>query len=253
MDRPDAGLLMQDAVYAGLDALRAAMQLDLAAYVHQPSGGGPQLFLGTPELGSMEPTEAMNLFTSLRTALEDDHAGDEILLFGPTIGLAVTTQGPASRGLHVIGRREESLGDKEREIALRLCRSVGAVCHALDAVEEPEVKPSVFRLSVEVTDEGARAEASITYGGELRNGTGEAHTPARAVAHAVVDALDASLKIGEATDGEIGGQRAVLVLLMDALGNSSLGAALCGEGADPLRATATATLEAASRLGRKEG
>jgi hypothetical protein len=250
MTRPDPGLLMQDAVYAGLDALRAAMPLDLAAYVHQPSGGGPQLFLGTPELGSMEPTEAMNLFTSLRTALDDDHEGDEVRLFGATIGLAVTTHGPASRGLHVVGRREDSLGETERETAIRLCRSVGAVCHALDAADEPEAQPSVFRLSVEVTDEGVRAEASVTAGGEIRNGTGEAHTPARAVALAVVDALDASLKIGEATDGDIGGHRAVLVLLTDQLGNSSLGAALCGEGADPLRATASATLEAAARLRR---
>ncbi|MGH2783946.1 MAG: hypothetical protein ACRDJ1_01655, partial [Actinomycetota bacterium] len=82
----------------------------------------------------------------------------------------------------------------------------------------------------------------------MRTGTAEAPAAPRAVALAVIDAVDQSIKLGEAIEGEIGTERAVLVLLSDERGRSVIGASLCGTGSDPLQATAAATLDAASRL-----
>ena len=76
----DAGLIVQDVVYAGLEAMRAAVPLDLCAYLHATDDQGPQLFLGAPDLASIEPTEAFSLFNALRDALHDPHEGDETML-----------------------------------------------------------------------------------------------------------------------------------------------------------------------------
>jgi hypothetical protein len=95
----------------------------------------------------------------------------------------------------------------------------------------------------------ARAEVSAPFGDEIRTGTGEAATAPRAVALAVIDAVDASFKLRDTVEGEIGGERVVLVLLSDQSETLSLGAAMIDQAAsDALRATATAALEAAERL-----
>ncbi|HEV2686639.1 MAG TPA: hypothetical protein VGW79_08370, partial [Actinomycetota bacterium] len=83
----------------------------------------------------------------------------------------------------------------------------------------------------------------------IRTGTGEAPTAPRAVALAVIDAVDASLKLRDTAEGDIGGERAVLVLLMDSADRPALGATLIDQTAsDALRATASAALDAALRL-----
>src|SRR5437870_3766656 len=150
----DAGVMLQDIVYAGLEALRAAIPLDLCAYLHATEDQGPQLFLGSPDLGSIDSTEAFSLFSALRDALHDPHEGDETMLLGGYL--------------------------------------------------------------------------------------------------AVIDAVDASFKLRDTVEGEIAGERAVLVLLSDQADKVSLGAALVDRSAsDALRATASAALEAAQRLGSR--
>jgi hypothetical protein len=65
----------------------------------------------------------------------------------------------------------------------------------------------------------------------------------------VIDAVDASLKLRDTGEGDIGGERAVLVLVSDELDRLSLGCSLIDHTtSDPLRASAMATLEAAQRL-----
>ena len=247
--RGETGLVMQDLVYSGLDALGTTMSLDLYAYLHAAGEVGPQLYLARPLLADMDATEAFNLFSALRDTLEDDHDGDEIILLGGYLALAVTTRGRNSRGLHVIGRRERSLEDSERELAVKLCRSFGRATHALEsAPDRPRLTVAPVRVAVELAGELTRAEVAVPIGGEVRTGTAEAPAAPRAVALAVIDAVDQSIKLGEAIEGEIGAERAVLVLLSDERGRSVLGASLCGTGSDPLQATATATLDAASRL-----
>src|SRR5207245_1178634 len=78
----DPGLLLQELVYAGLDAVRAAIPVDLCAYLHESLDEGPQLFLVTPDLGTIDPTEAFNLFSALRDTLKGDHTGEETLRLG---------------------------------------------------------------------------------------------------------------------------------------------------------------------------
>ena len=88
----EAGVVVQDIVYAGLEAMGAAIPLDLCAYLHATDDQGPQLFLGAPDLASIEPTEAFSLFTALRDALQDPHEGDETMLLGGYLAIALSTE-----------------------------------------------------------------------------------------------------------------------------------------------------------------
>ncbi len=246
----ETGMVIQELVYSGLDAICSVIPIDLCAYLHAAGDLGPQLYLSRPTLAEMDATEAFNLFSALRDTLQDEHEGDETLLLGGYLALAVSTRGRYSQGLHVIARRDVPLDEHEREIASKLCRSFGRAAHTLEiAPDRPRKAPGPVRVTVEMLGEMSRAEVAVPIGGEIRTGTAEASYAPRAVALAVIDAVDQSLKLGEAIEGEIASERAVLVLLGDERGRSALGAALCGAGADPLQATATATIDAASRLG----
>jgi hypothetical protein len=242
----EPGLLVQDMVYAGLDALRAVVPLDLCAYLHASSGFGPQLYLRAPDLSSMDATQAFDLFTTLRDALDDDRAGDRPFEVAGFDAVAMPTAGAASRGLYVVGRRETPLDETERAIATRLCAAIGAACHALEGGNRPPVEGSPLRVAVEVVEGIARAEVVVPVTGGLRQGRGEASSPTEAVAHATLDAADAAYKLGEVSEGEVAGERMVVVLVRDDNSNAAVGAALSG--ADHLHATALATLEAAERL-----
>jgi hypothetical protein len=252
-DQGDAGLMLQDIVYAGLEAMRTAIPLDLCAYLHAAEDQGPQLFLGTPDLASVDPTEAFSLFSALRDALQDPHEGDETMLLGGYLAVAVSSHGPLSRGLHVVGRKESPFEDSERDVIARLSASLGAIVHSFEqpqvASGRRDVAGAPIRVAVEMLSDRARAEVSAPFGDEIRTGTGEAATAPRAVALAVIDAVDASFKLRDTVEGEIGGERVVLVLLSDHSDVVSLGAALIDQAAsDALRATAAAALEAAQRL-----
>jgi hypothetical protein len=135
---PEHAELFHDCVYAGLDALRASVLLDLCAYVHQVEGGGHQLWLRAPELGSLDEEEANELLTRLRALLEeltaDGPRESAVELCGFT-GWAVASLGPHSRGLHVMGRDSgpvAQLDAHEREVVSRLGRALAAVHHALE-------------------------------------------------------------------------------------------------------------------------
>jgi len=255
MNRPtDPGLLVQELIYAGLDAMRSTSALDLCAYLHLTPSQGPQLFLATPALASVDPTEAFTLFTALRDTLEHDHEGDETLLLGRYLATAVTTEGERSKGLHIFGSAERSLGEGERETLSRLARAVAMVVHCLEVAEAALDAPASsgvrlpVRVAVESGASGPRAEVSVSMGEEIRTGTAQEPTPIRAVVAAVIDAVDQGFKLIEATDGDVGGERAVMVLIADPQGGNGLGAALVGREADPLRAAAVAALDACARL-----
>jgi hypothetical protein len=251
----DAGLLVQDIVYAGLAALQAAVKVDLAAYLHASEEQGPQLFLGTPDLASIDPSEAFGLFSALRDALQDAHEGDETMLLGGYLAVVLSSEGPRSRGLHVVGRKETPFEESERETVTALSRAIGSIVHALERPESIEAvrisAGSPIRVAVEMVEDRARAEVAAPFGDEIRTGSAEAQSATRAVALAVIDAVDSSLKLRDIVEGDIGGERAVLVLLSDQTEHVELGAALIDRTvSDALRATASAALEAAMRLVR---
>jgi len=259
MDRtPDPGLLVQELIYAGLDALRQVHDLDLCAYLHTTSHDGPQLFLATPDLSSIGATEAFNLFTALRDTLDHDHEGDETLLLGQYWATAVTSEGSWSKGLHVFGSRDRAIDNGEQTVLSRLAKALGAVVHRIEAAPTGEQSwaqapaPTPIRVAVETADAGPRAEVTVAIGEELRTGIAQEPTPLRAVAAAVVQAVDPSLKLLEAIDGDVAAERAVLVLLQSESGRSGLGSALVGQEADPLRAACVAALQATARLASPE-
>lgn len=242
---------IQELVYAGLDAMRSAVPLELCAYLHTAEGQGPQLFLGAPALSEVDPTQAFTLFSALRDTLEARPSEGAIPLGGYN-AVPFYSSGPRSRGLHVAGRRTSPLEDPERAVVGRLARAVAGIAHALEAPERAPRPPhpsAPVRVAVEVVGGRARAEVAAPFGDEVRTGLGEESSPQRAVAAAVIDAVDASLKLVEANQGEFGGESAVLVLIADQLGRVQIGAALVGETADALQATALAAIEAATRLG----
>jgi hypothetical protein len=253
-DPADAGVLVQDIVYAGLEALKAAITLDLCAYLHASEEQGPQLFLGCPDLASIDAAEAFALFSALRDALEDPHDGDETMLLGGFLAVAVSSRGEFSRGLHVVGRREVPFEDSERETIKKLTTSIASIVHALEQpgvvpVKQTAIAGEPIRVAVEMLQDRARAEVAAPFGDEIRAGTAEAQTPARAVVLAVIDAVDASLKLRDTAEGDIGGERAVLVLLSDERDRLALGSALIDSvTSDALRASASAALDAAQRL-----
>ena len=241
----DAGLYVQRIVYAGLDALKAFTPLDLCAYVHAATGFGPQLYLRAPDLSAMDANEAFTLFTSLQSMLEAGSHPEGPVQVGAFTALAVVTAGSASRGLTVAGRKDGFFTPEQQPVIVELSRATASVCHVLEEAG-PEVEAPVIQLSVHVGLTDAQAEVSVRRGGEVREGRAEAPSPTAAVALATLDAVAAGCKLAQAMDDEIAGERAMLVLVRDDLGNAALGSALCGD--DALQATAQATLDAAARL-----
>ncbi|MFN2613723.1 MAG: hypothetical protein ABR552_02750 [Actinomycetota bacterium] len=246
----DPGFLVQTLVYAGLEALRALEPLDLAAYLHESRGQGPQLFLGTPNLATSDPNEAFSLFSALRDAMGADHDGETVTIAGYR-AIAITSSGAHSRGLHVLGRLGAAIEDADR--LYPLAKTFGGLAHEIEAIQpshphERAQQPLPVRVAVEMIDGRAHAEVAVAFGDEFRTGTADEGSSARAVALAAVDAVAASLKVIDAGEGLIGGARAVLVLVADDQGRQELGAAVVDDNGDTLRATAIAALDAAGRL-----
>lgn len=136
---PELDLSVQDLIYAGLEALEAAVALDLCAYLHVSGDFGPQLFLSSPALATLDPSQAFDLFCALRDALDwsamhDDNASvDPIVELAGFSTMTVVTDGPHSRGLHAVGRTGRPLMDQERSVAGRLARALGTSCHRLES------------------------------------------------------------------------------------------------------------------------
>lgn len=238
---------------AGLEAIRAAMPVALCAYVHAVTGEAPQLFMVSPQLSEIDPTEAFNLFAAFRDVMHDDHDGDDLTI-GEYVACAVTSRGQRSRGLHIVGRRGTRLDMAERETFRRLARGLGQAAHVLEggrAKQRMSLRAPI-RVSVDIVEGRARAEVAIPLEDEIRTGVGESNLSDRAIVEAVIDAMDASIKQVDTTFSDIGAERAAIVLLEDALGRRALGSNLVSEETDLLHATACAAMEAASKLDPRE-
>ena len=242
----ETGLLVQRVVYAGLDALGSVLALDLCACVHVSDGFGPQLYLRTPSLQELDASDAFTLFSALRDLLDGPTPAAGNVDIAGYSGVARSSSGPRSRSLCVAGRRIGSLDAHEEQVALALCDALSTATHALEEACGEVTMFGSIRIGVEVADGLARAEVSVPAGQIRASGRGEAASSTVAVAQAALAAVDPTLKLGSATDDEIDGERAVLVLVRDADGRVALGAAIYGD--DPLHATACAAIEAASRL-----
>src|SRR5579871_3477626 len=148
----EPGSAVQDLAYAGLDALRAMVPLDLCAYLHVSSALGPQLYLRAPDLVALNPTEAFDLFSSLRDILASAEPGVSRAQVTRFQSVTVLTAGQASRSLFVFGRSEDPLSDDEQTLAAGLCRAVGIAAHAVEASTSPPVEGGPLKVSVETVD-----------------------------------------------------------------------------------------------------
>ena len=246
----ELGVLVQRVAYAGLDGLRAAISLDLCAYLHTTADAGPQLYLRAPDLSAMDSTSAFSLFSAVRDMLDSQESETAVMAITGFESFTVLTEGVRSRGLFVLGRRDDPLDTHEQEVAVTLCRAVGSVSNALSDSGLAEPEPSPVRIAVEVSDGQARADVVVSRRGAVRTGHGEAPSATIAVASATLDAVDPTLKLIGCTEDEIGSERAVLVLVRDDDGGNALGSSLCGS--DALQATASAALQAAGRLAPRQ-
>jgi hypothetical protein len=124
--------LLREVVDGCLDALRAAVPVDLCAYLHWPEGFGAQLHLGVPTLADLDAGSAFDLLDGLRGLAEMRPPGP-----GPDVmaGFLVTTlhsHGEHSRGLFVAGRRKHALHESERAVIVPICRAMALAVHALE-------------------------------------------------------------------------------------------------------------------------
>lgn len=136
-------LSVQEVIYAGLEALGAAIPLDLCAYLHLAGATGPQLFLGTPPLSSLDGARAFDIFCELRDVLDrprwhveasGTHAdGTDVLSVSGFEVITVTTTGADSRGIHAFGRRGAEIEDPARLAAVRLAHALGVATHRLES------------------------------------------------------------------------------------------------------------------------
>lgn len=237
----DPGQAAQEAIYAGLDALLAVVPLDLCAYLHLPTTSGPQLYLRRPDLGALDAGEAFTLFTALRDSVNDEQP--EIPGF---FAVFLPTAGPASRGLHAVGRRDGKLDDHERITAEAICRATAAVAHAIEPGSE-RVEP--HRVTVEIKGDLVSAEVEVLAGPERLRGSADHHTAHEAVAAAALDALGTGYSLVSARSVDLAEERAAVVLVEGA-GTHRLGSILYRPDGDPLFAFAAAALEAADRAVR---
>lgn len=141
---------LQDVIYAGLDAIQAAVSIDLCGYLHSPAGYEPQLYLAVPSLASLPSDRALDLFEALRDAAEarrdaaadpepvgtpdDDLEADAAqLMLAGFHAVVVRTEGADSSGLHAVGRLGRPLDDLDRSIAARLCHALGVATQRLES------------------------------------------------------------------------------------------------------------------------
>jgi hypothetical protein len=240
LETEESWLGVQTLAYAGLDALLAVHTLDLCAYLHVGSDLGPQLYLRRPTLGALDPAEAFSLFSALRDLL--DQPNDGPLSVGGFEAVAIASRGPASRGLWVVGRRDEPLDPGARRAGSELGRAMMLLCHEAERVYGSSEQPTVVRVSTETSDQGVRAEVAIQTPAGERVGRGEADAPLAAVGWATLAAVDPSVKLLAADEDVISDVRVALVLLRDSNGRTTVGSAVVDS--DPLRAAAAATLAA---------
>ena len=233
-------LRVQRLAYAALDALRIAMPLDLCAYLHVIAGDGPQLYLRTPDLASMTATAAFDLFGALRdTIVADDQPTTRVAGFN---AIAVRTFAPSSTGVFVVGRRDGTFTDAEADVVRSLCSTIGEACHTLETSATPSQPAELASVSIRVDNGAAHADVIVELAGVRARGHGSASRTTEAVALAALDAVGDAWKLGDVTEGLVGGEQVAIALVRDDDDTVRLGAALVS--GDPVRAAAMAVLAA---------
>jgi hypothetical protein len=237
---PRAVSSVDEVARAGLAAAHAVLDLDLCAYLHVAESAGPRLFLRSPTLESLAPTEAFQLLTALKRLL--DARADGPATIGPYAGVAVASRGEWSQGLHAGGRAERPLGATEAAALTRMFAALGGAAHAAEAaINTVPARP--VRVLVDVGVDEARADVWLPAPGPERRGSARARTPLLAVAAATVAATGAHhLELVHVAERFVGGVAITVAILRADDGRDVVGAVARGD--DSMHAAAAAALEA---------
>ena len=117
-------------IAATVRALRNSLDVDLCAYLHQPLGESASLVVASSPRGVAAP-DGFAFLEAMKAALESDrleraaHVADyHVVMF--------SSNGPRSRGLHLIGSESQSLSAPAVDAARGQCRLLAAVVHNLE-------------------------------------------------------------------------------------------------------------------------
>lgn len=245
--------VLAEAVQQGLYALRSSLLLDLCAYLHDSDEAGPRFFLFSPDLSEMSATEALELFSLLRERLASSGERVEELRIGSYRGVTVCTIGRRSRGLHVLGRRDEPLDVSTIDTGTRLARGLGVSHHMGEWFGRPVPAWDQPRVAVSTNESGVSSEVSISVGPDRIEGRGSGKTVPEAVASATLDATgESNVALIGAALGRIGESTSALVLIETHSGQRFVGCSLAANDDDLIASPARATLEALAARRRHE-
>lgn len=220
---------------SALASLRAGAQLTVCGYVHDLAGA-ELVVLKAPDLHSLHPTQAFQLFAGLGSFAGADVGAHRLELSdGPTI--AVVTESSRFRGMYFFGGPD--LTDETSERLIGFCRVYAPIIHDHDRpVDETE------RVHLMVDQQGDGAHAEVTLGDNT--GFSSAIAVHEAVAGAAIATLAPSAKLIEVGEVRSGDGAAAYVVAAGEQGRLATGAAPVTAG--PNAAAAVAAIRAGRNL-----
>lgn len=154
----------------------------MCGYLDDPFGSA-DLTLRSPDLASLHPTEAYQLFSAL-SGVDAGVPGRHDLDIGSHRAMAVVVEAGSSRGLWFFG--DDRLDDTSIERLAQLAEAHGpAVCDHGPAGADPDS----IALDLDRSDTGWSAQVRWWKSGESVEGSGIGARPVDAAAAAVVEAL----------------------------------------------------------------
>lgn len=224
---PDGDSLRARFVDSALTSLSTGRTLRLCGYVHDIDGDAT-VTLRAPELQSLHPTEAYQLFSELG-ALARGTAPDTSFTMQGIDALAVVTAGTRTRGIFFFG--DAALDAATADRLTRFCRVYAPVIHDHDRPAGADE-----RIHLVLDQQGGDAHAEITLGSAV--GFGSAARPHEAVANAALTAVSPEAKLVEVGEVRSGDGAAAFVVAAGEHGRLGTGAAPVVAGADAAAAVA---------------
>lgn len=222
-------------VDSALASLSGVNPLWLCGYVHQ-HGDDVDVTLRAPELRSLHPTQAYQLFTAV-SSLVDEPVGRHPFQLGEMPAMAVMTTGEEASGMFFFG---------DATLDSILTDQLASFCEVYAPVLHDHERPARDheRLHLVLDQEGGAVHAEVAIGDDV--GFGSAARSHQAAALAAVNARCPQAKLVDVGEVRAGDGGAAFVVVAGELGRIGMGAAPFVAGPDA--AAALAALRAASVL-----
>ncbi len=234
---PQVDQLFATLVDAAFDLIDEIGTISLCTYLHVPHTDQPLLFVRTPLLETLSPTDNFRLMHTI-TMLSNGRKPVAAFRHGALSGHYVRTTGETSDGLFVFGDIQDA------ETAKRLtgvCRAFARVLHQfhLDDGVSPLDPPL---LDLEQHDDLSKVSVTFEHDSRTLQGTAVALSPEEAVSKAVIIAMGQGHRFDKVQTIDVGTRSAVLVVAHDPNGALRLGLAISD--GDVLQTTAVAAKRA---------